>query len=109
MPRRRFPACPEIRRTRWRFWVKVAKDAKLSSAYAMVAWGVNNEKLGSHPIHISWNRNPAEGTVGVLRTDYGGGFALGSTPLRDGEWHHITVVLIPGEDAGTNRGGKAIC
>jgi hypothetical protein len=81
------------------FWVKLPKDAMLSSAYAMVAWGVNNDKLGSHPIHISWNRNPAEGTIGVLRTDYGGGFALGSTPLRDGEWHHIAVVFLPTDDA----------
>ena len=34
----------------------VAKDAKLSSAYSIVSWGVNNEILGSHPIHIGWNR-----------------------------------------------------
>jgi ferric-dicitrate binding protein FerR (iron transport regulator) len=81
------------------FWVKVPKDANLSNAYAMVAWGMNSKYFNSHPIHIGWNRNPNEGTVGVLRTDYGGGFALGSTPLRDGRWHHISVVLIPGEDA----------
>ncbi len=81
------------------FWVKVPKDSKLSNAYSMVAWGVNNEKLGTHPIHIGWNRNPNEGTVGVLRTDYGGGFAMGATPLRDGQWHHIAVILTPNEDA----------
>jgi hypothetical protein len=80
------------------FWVKVPKDATLFNAYAVVAWGVNSKQFGSHPVHISWNRNPSEGTVGVLRTDYGGGFALGSTPLRDGRWHHIAVVLIPNED-----------
>ena len=81
------------------FWVKVSKDAKLSNAYAMAAWGVTSEKLGSHPVQIGWNRNPNEGTVGVLRTDYGGGFAMGATPLRDGQWHHIAVVFIPNEDA----------
>lgn len=81
------------------FWVKVPEDANLFNAYAMVAWGVNSEKLGSHPIHIGWNRNPNEGTVGVLRTDYGGGFALGSTPLRDGRWHHIAVLFAPTGDA----------
>lgn len=81
------------------FWVKVPKDAKLSNAYAMVAWSVTNGKLGSHPVHIGWNRNPSEGTVGVLRTDYGGGFAVGATPLRDGQWHHIAVEFIPTEDA----------
>jgi len=84
------------------FWVKVPKDANLSNAYAMVAWGVNSKNFGSHPVHIGWNRNPNQGPIGVLRTDYGGGFALGSTPLRDGHWHHIAVVLIPGEDANTS-------
>jgi hypothetical protein len=88
------------------FWVKVPRDAKLSNAYAMVAWGVTNEKLGSHPIQIGWNRNPNEGTVGVLRTDYGGGFAMGATPLRDGQWHHIAVEFIPSEDAGQTMGVK---
>jgi hypothetical protein len=67
----------------------------------MVAWGVNSSKLGSHPVHIGWNRNPTEGTVGVLRTDYGGGFALGATPLRDGRWHHVGVVFVPGDDPNT--------
>jgi hypothetical protein len=84
------------------FWVKVPKDATLANAYAMVAWGVNSKNFGSHPVHIGWNRNPNQGPVGVLRSDYGGGYALGSTPLRDGHWHHIAVVLIPGEDANTS-------
>jgi ferric-dicitrate binding protein FerR (iron transport regulator) len=83
------------------FWVKVPQDALLSDAYAMVAWRAESKKLGSRPVHICWNRNPAEGTVGVLRTDYGGGYALGATPLRDGRWHQITVVFVPGEDTGT--------
>src|ERR1019366_3274846 len=83
------------------FWVKVSKDANLSNAYAMVAWSMNSKKFGSHPIHIGWNRNPNEGTVGVLRTDYGGGFALGLTPLRDGRRHHVAVVFVPGEDVNT--------
>ena len=50
----------------------------------MVAWGVNSSKLGSHPVHIGWNRNPTEGTVGVLRTDYGGGYAIVSLLLGYG-------------------------
>jgi Concanavalin A-like lectin/glucanases superfamily len=83
------------------FWVKVPKDAQLSDAYAMVAWATSSRKLNSHPVHISWNRNPTEGTVGVLRTDYGRGFALGATPLRDGRWHHVAVVFAPGADDNT--------
>ena len=77
------------------FWVKVPKDASVINSYAMIAWGVNNPELGSHPIQIGWNRSPGEGTVGALRTDYGGGYALGQTQLRDGAWHHIAVVFVP--------------
>src|SRR5207249_2094450 len=80
------------------FWVKVPTDATPSSAYAMVAWGANSAKFGSHPFHICWNRNRNEGLLGVLRTDYGRGYAIGATPLRDGRWHHIAVVLIPRDD-----------
>ena len=80
------------------FWAKVPKDATLSNAYAMVAWGANSEKFGSHPFQICWNRNPSEGIVGALRTDYGRGFAIGATPLRDGRWHHIAVVFMPTTD-----------
>lgn len=80
------------------FWVNIPTDAQLSSAYAMVAWWAENPQFGSRPVHIGWNRNPAEGPVGVLRTDYLGGYALGATPLRDGRWHHIAVVFVPDPD-----------
>ncbi|MDW8310304.1 MAG: LamG domain-containing protein, partial [Verrucomicrobiales bacterium] len=80
------------------FWVKIPPDAQLSSAYAMVAWWAENPRFGSRPVHIGWNRNPSEGPVGVLRTDYLGGYALGATPLRDGRWHHIAVVFVPDPD-----------
>jgi hypothetical protein len=80
------------------FWVKVPRDSSLGNAYAMVAWAGHGGKYGSHPIHIGWNRNPNEGAIGVLRTDYGGGYAIGATPLRDGRWHHIAVVLLPRDD-----------
>jgi hypothetical protein len=83
------------------FWVKVPEDSQLSDAYSMVGWRAQVQKLGLRPVHIGWNRNPTEGTVGVLRTDYGGGFALGATPLRDGAWHHVAVVFVPGEDPKT--------
>lgn len=80
------------------FWVRVPQDAPLWGAYAMVAWWVNNPKLGSRPVHIGWNRNANEGPIGALRTDYAGGYALGTTPLRDGRWHHVAVVLVPAPD-----------
>jgi ferric-dicitrate binding protein FerR (iron transport regulator) len=81
------------------FWVKVPADTQISEAYAMAAWLPASPRFQFHPIHIGWNRNPDEGAVGVLRVDYTRGFALGSTPLRDGRWHHVAVVFVPGAAA----------
>lgn len=80
------------------FWVRVPEDAPLSDAYAMVAWRTNTPKLAYRPVHISWNRNPTEGALGAIRTDFSGGHVLGTTSLRDGRWHHAAVVLTPGDD-----------
>ena len=93
-----FPGISDNSRHTVVFWVNVPRDANLANAYAMIAWGVNSRELGLHPIQVGWNRNPSEGTVGALRTDYGGGFAIGATSLRDGRWHHVAVVFLPRED-----------
>ncbi len=61
------------------FWVRVAEDAPLSDAYAMVAWATQLPQLGSRPVQISWNRRPGEGPLGALRTDFGGGCAIART------------------------------
>ena len=80
------------------FWVKTPENAQLSNAYSMVAWRADSAELGSRPVHVSWNRNPAEGPLGAVRTDFSGGHAMGSTPLRDGRWHHVAVVFLPGDE-----------
>ena len=78
------------------FWIRVPEDAPLSEAYSMFGWRSNLAKLSYRPVHISWNRNPNEGALGAIRTDFAGGCAIGSTSLRDGRWHHIAVVFVPG-------------
>ncbi|MCU0787675.1 MAG: LamG domain-containing protein, partial [Verrucomicrobia bacterium] len=83
------------------FWVKTPSDTQLSEAYAMAAWIPSNDQLRFRPVHICWNRNPSEGALGVLRVDYARGFALGTTPLRNGRWHHVAVVFVPGSEACT--------
>lgn len=80
------------------FWVRVPTDAQPIDTW-MVAWGTKLKKLGHRPVQISWNRRPAEGALGALRTDFGGGYAIGTTSLRDGQWHYITVYFAPGADA----------
>lgn len=72
------------------FWVRVPQDAPLWEAGAMLAWPVP-----AGGIEIGWNRNPDFGALGALRTRAGRGVFAGTTPLRDGRWHHIAVVLNP--------------
>jgi hypothetical protein len=77
------------------FWVKVP-EAAVNDAW-MVSWGTSLKKLGARPVQISWNRRPGDGSFGALRTDFGGGYAIGAQDLRDGRWHHVTVYFAPGD------------
>ncbi len=80
------------------FWVRVPEDAPLSDAYSMVTWTTRSRKLGNRHAGINWNRDRTEGPLGALRTDFGGGHAIGTTSLRDGRWHHVAVCFAPGTD-----------
>ncbi len=79
------------------FWVKVPDGANTDAW--MVSWGTNVKKLSSRPVQISWNRRPGEGSFGALRTDFGGGYAIGTHDLRDGQWHHVAVFFAAGDEA----------
>ena len=68
-------------------WVKVGGEEPLAKAGAMLSWS---------GVEIGWNRNPDIGTPGALRTRAGRAAFAGTTPLRDGRWHHVAVVLNPG-------------
>ena len=80
------------------FWARVPEDASLSDAYSMVTWATRNKKLRNRWVGINWNRDRNDGPIGALRTDFGGGQAVGMTSLRDGQWHYITVCFTPGDE-----------
>ena len=77
------------------FWVKIPADTPLSGGSTMVAWGARSPKKHMTQVQIGWNRNPEQGALGALRTERGRDFAIGTTPLRDGQWHHVAVVFVP--------------
>ena len=77
------------------FWVRVPEGASLADAQAMIAWPLQSKKLGARVLHVGWNRTPNQGPLGALRTELGKACAVGTTPLRDGKWHHIAVALVP--------------
>jgi hypothetical protein len=80
-------------------WVRIPRDLKTQESYALIGWG---EVLGSGTAwQISINPNPNEGPVGSLRAGTGGGAVVGTTELRDDQWHHIAVVMYGGPEAST--------
>lgn len=74
------------------FWVNVPADAPLTDAGTIASWPIG--PMG-RVMSVGWNRNPAQGALGSIRTDFGRGYLAGSTSLRDGRWHHLAVVFSP--------------
>jgi hypothetical protein len=80
------------------FWVNVPADANLSGSAPMIAWKSGPRKKPLLTTEIGWNHNPKDGPLGALRTEYARGYTVGSTSLRDGQWHHIAVVFVTDDD-----------
>ena len=78
------------------FWINVPADAPLPDAGAMLAWPLGGAGRG---VQIGWNRHPLDGALGALRTSAARNSVTGSTPLRDGRWHHLAVVFSPKQKA----------
>jgi hypothetical protein len=75
------------------FWVRVPEGESLASGSSMIAWG--DRKHAAQHTRIAWNKKPALGVVGALRTEIGRNAITGTVNLRDGRWHHIAIVLAP--------------
>lgn len=93
-----FPGISSSRPRTIAFWVRVPENAPWLDAYSIVAWATHLPKIGARPVQISWNRRSGEGAIGALRTDFGGGYAMGTTSLLDGRWHHVAVYFAAGDD-----------
>jgi hypothetical protein len=65
----------------------------LGEAGPAVAWLFAGKE--ARLFRIGWNRNPALGAFGVLDARMGKRTVVGMTPLRDGQWHHVAVVITP--------------
>jgi len=62
----------------------------------IIGWGVNRS---AGKWQLGWNQSSGQGTVGAPRVEFGGGFVIGSSDLRDGRWHHLAVVYLGGPKA----------
>lgn len=79
-------------------WVRIKPDSEVSprSPDGIVAWGLvrPNESW-----QLAWNNEDRQGILGAPRVEFGDGFAIASTDLRDGQWHHLAVVCLGGPKA----------
>lgn len=75
-------------------WARIPADLTVVQSYAMVSWG-NVHGQGS-AWQISVNPQEQEGPLGALRAGTGRAAVVGSTDLRDGRWHHLSVVMYGG-------------
>ncbi len=75
------------------FWARVPADAPLTDSGAMLSWQLPGKtpRLAA----LAWNADPTQGALGALRTTTGHGVRVGTTSLRDGQWHHLAVVVPP--------------
>ncbi len=75
------------------FWVRVPPDFNQREGFALISWGrFSGDDFGA-VWQISINPVEADGPVGRLRVGNHGGRIIGQTDLRDGQWHHVAVVL----------------
>ncbi|MBI4661554.1 MAG: FecR domain-containing protein [Verrucomicrobia bacterium] len=72
------------------FWIRIPSDANAGEAGPMLAWALSS---GDGVFEVAWNRVPAQGAFGALRTSFGRGVVIGTAPLRDGQWHHVALVI----------------
>ena len=76
------------------FWVKVPEDFSQEQGFGILSWG---KRSGPGAVwQLSVNPLKSDGLVGRLRLGLIGGQIVGSTDLRDGKWHHISVVMYGG-------------
>lgn len=76
------------------FWLKVPDDFSVKQGFGIVSWG--KRPLPGEVWQLSVNPLKEDGPIGRLRLGLEGGQVIGSSDLRDGKWHHISVVMYGG-------------
>lgn len=79
------------------FWLKVPSDFRLPEGYAVVSWGSRIQDGAAWQISV--NPDAKDGPVGRLRVGVHKGPVVGTTDLRDEQWHHCSVVMYGGTGA----------
>ncbi len=78
-------------------WVKLPREFSQGEGFPLVSWGRYHHEDDDHFWQIAVNSVREDGPIGNIRVSaHGGRHTIGTTDLRDGEWHHLAVVLCGG-------------
>ncbi|MEO6788609.1 MAG: LamG domain-containing protein, partial [Chthoniobacteraceae bacterium] len=72
-------------------WVRLPAEASVSGSQSFFTLPLNRPPQSW--AEFSWNSLPGEGAMGALRMQTRQGAAVGTTPLRDGKWHHVAAIF----------------
>lgn len=76
------------------FWVRVPRNFSTTQGYGIISWGDIQSEGGAW--QISPNPSLESGEVGRLRVGTKSGYVIGTTDLRDDQWHHCAIVMYGG-------------
>ncbi|AQT68966.1 Laminin G domain protein [Anaerohalosphaera lusitana] len=80
-------------------WINVDPTASLAEGGGgIVTWGDNWANGLGHRFTFKID----DSSTGRLRVEIGGGYAVGSTSVNDGQWHHVAVTLADGQSSVAN-------
>lgn len=78
------------------FWAKVPSVFSVEQGFGILSWGLSD-------VLSAWQISPnplaQSGPLGRIRVGTNMGEIIGTTDLRDDQWHHIAIVLFGGEGA----------
>jgi Concanavalin A-like lectin/glucanases superfamily/FecR protein len=80
-------------------WVRVPADFGRRDGFGILSWG--NYSSEGAAWQLSINPLEEEGDMGRLRLGTNRGYVIGTTDLRDGQWHHVAAVLYGGARPNT--------
>ncbi|WP_041522711.1 LamG-like jellyroll fold domain-containing protein [Gilvimarinus agarilyticus] len=78
------------------FWVKVPQDFAPHQGFGILSWGLA-DKLSAWQISV--NPLDVSGPLGRIRVGTNEAEIVGTTDLRDNQWHHVAIVLFGGDKA----------
>ena len=79
-------------------WVKAPVNFVPEEGYSIISWGHHAPSDPGAAWQISINPIERDGPIGRLRLGILEGQIVGLTDLRDGQWHHVAVVLYEGDN-----------